>query len=181
MSIGGSAGDFKTAGASANAHIYNVGRGFFATMGLPLLRGRDFAPSDGQDVAIINEHMARRLFPGGDPLGRTLDARGARYTVIGVAANAKSRTLGEEPVSCAYLYLEAAPRDGLSFYGISIAAKTGGDARRLAPALRAEIAALDPTLAIFNTSTMTVAALLAVLIPARRAARIDPTEALRYE
>ena len=166
LSIGGSSGDFKTADArQTNAHIYTVGSRFFETMGLPLLRGRDFAASDGKDAAIINEVMARRLFAGDDPVGRQLDARGAKYTVIGVAANAKSRTLGEEPVSCAYLYLEAAPEKIMSFYGISIAAKTGGNARRLAPALRAEIAALDPTLAVFNTMTMREHLAKALLLP----------------
>ena len=93
LSIGGSSGDFKTADArQTNAHTYTVGRRFFETMGLPLLRGRGIAASDGKDAAIINEVMARRLFAGDDPVGRQFDARGAKYTVIGVAANAKSRT-----------------------------------------------------------------------------------------
>ena len=166
LSIGGTSGDFGIAdGKGTNAHIYTVGRRFFETMGLPLLRGRDFAASDGKDAAIINERMARRLFGDADPLGRQLDRRGTKFTVIGVAANAKSRTLGEEPASCAYLYLEPEPEKVESFYGISIAAKTGGNARRLAPALRAEIAALDPDLAVFNTMTMREHLAKALLLP----------------
>lgn len=72
--------------------------GYFATMGIPLVRGRDFAERDragAGDVAILNEAFADALFPGQDPVGRTLTNGERVVTVIGVARNAKYRTLGE--------------------------------------------------------------------------------------
>jgi len=124
-------------------------------MGIPLLRGRDFKlQTDGGDVAIINETLARRLFPDADPIGRQMLADKKNYTVIGIARNSKSRTLGEEPAACAYLFLEPSPETVMSFYGISVAVKTEVNPRTLVRPVRDQIAALDADLAVFNTRTM---------------------------
>jgi ABC-type antimicrobial peptide transport system permease subunit len=85
--------------------------------------------------------------------------------VVGIAANAKSRTLGEAQRGCAYLFLEPAPDKVMSFYGISVAAKTDGNPRRLERAIRSEIAALDPHLATFNVETMEEHVRKAFLLP----------------
>jgi predicted permease len=159
LSIGGTSFDFENDGAQGgavtlNADVYMVGSRFFETMGIPLVRGRDFTHSDPAGVAILNETMAARIFPNQDPIGRRLLAQKTAYTVVGIARNSKSRTLGEKPALCAYLFLEAAPEKVFSFYGISIAVKTAGNPRTLVRAVRNEIAALDPTLAVFNTETM---------------------------
>jgi predicted permease len=151
----GSSSDFRSDGRTTNADIYRTGSRFFETMGIPLLRGRDFhAAADGGDVAVVNQTMAERLFPGEDALGRRVTAGGTAYTVIGIAGNTKSRTLGEGPVACAYLFLEPAADEVFSFQGISVAVKTGGSARSLARAVRGEIAAIDPDLAVFKTETL---------------------------
>jgi predicted permease len=171
LSIGGVDFNFKAANGAggkpqqADADTYSVGSGFFRTMGIPLLRGRDFnRRTDDEHVAIINETMARHLFGNEDPIGRQITndnplegqskADKTAYTVIGLAGNTKSRTLGEKPKNCAYLYLEAAPEKAMSFFGISLAVKTSVDPRSLVHPARAEIAALDPNLAVFNTETM---------------------------
>jgi len=160
LSIGGTSFDFKASGSKAsveqsvNADVYNVGSKFFETMGLRLLRGRDFTKTDDEHVAIVNETMARRLFGNTDPLGRQMLADKTSYTIVGVARNSKSRTLGEGPVNCAYLFIEAAPEKVFSFFGISIAVKTSVSAQTLARPVRAEIAKLDPNLAVFSTETM---------------------------
>jgi predicted permease len=165
LSIGGTNFDFKVEGGkgraeqSVNADVYNVGSGFFETMGIPLVRGRDFtSKSDDEHVAIINETMARRLFGNEDPLGRQMLSDGpfgkTVYTVIGVARNSKSRTLGEDPANCAYLFVEAAPDSVFSFFGISLAVKTSVNPRGLIRQVRDQIALLDPNMAVFNTETM---------------------------
>jgi len=82
--------------------------GYFATMGIPLVRGRDFADSDregGGDVAILNETFAAALFPGQDAVGRTVTNGDRVVTIIGVARNAKYRTLGERPRNFIYVPL----------------------------------------------------------------------------
>lgn len=132
-----------------------VGTGYFQTMGIPLLRGQDFTSQpDGQPAAIINETMAAHLFPGQDPIGRTMHQDKSTYTIIGVARNSKSRTIGEKSSDAAYLFLNAAPEKATSFFGTTILVKTSMDPRALASSVRQQINALDPNMAVFNTETM---------------------------
>ncbi len=161
LSIGGTSYNFAVANGKGgakqdvNADVYSVGSGYFGTVGIPLLRGRDFSPkTDDGHVAIINAAMARRIFGTEDPLGRQMVGDKIPYTIIGVAHDSKSRTLGEETKNCAYLFLEAAPEKVFSFFGISIVVKTAMNPRSLLLPIRAQIAALDPDLAIFNPETM---------------------------
>ncbi|MGC2301295.1 MAG: ABC transporter permease [Acidobacteriaceae bacterium] len=145
---------------NAIAIVDTVGTGYFQTMGIPLLRGQDFTPQDftshlnGQPAAIINETMAAHLFPGQDPIGRTIHQDKATYTIIGVSRNSKSRTIGEKPSDAAYLFLNAAPEKATSFFGTTILVKTSMDPRALASSVREQIAALDPNMAVFNAETM---------------------------
>jgi predicted permease len=79
---------------------------FFTTVGTPLVRGRFFSPTDGVNgpsVAIINESMARRLWPQQDPVGRRfrLGPGGANnpwFTVVGVAGDMRRQGLEHEPI-----------------------------------------------------------------------------------
>ncbi len=87
-----------------------VGDGYFATMQIPLLAGRNFSPSDtstSQHVAIISEHTARALFPVGNPLGRHYglgdDKPEDDVTVIGIAKDVKFGDLAEDPVNLDYI------------------------------------------------------------------------------
>jgi predicted permease len=141
---------------SVNADVYGVFPGYFQTLGIPFLRGRDFdLQANNQNVAIINETMAGHLFPNQDPIGRLVRADKASYSVIGVVRNSKSRTVGEGPVNCAYLFLEVAPgKGGVLFFGISTLVKTFADPRRLDRPVREQVAALDPNMAVFSTETM---------------------------
>jgi predicted permease len=84
-------------------HDNDVGSDYFRTMGIAILAGREFVASDGKgspEVAILNENLARRLFGDRNPVGRTFrypaPIPSAPITVVGVAANSKHFTLGEE-------------------------------------------------------------------------------------
>jgi predicted permease len=161
LSIGGTGYDFTNPAGKggseqrASADVYYVGSDYFQTLGIPLLRGRDFSlRTDDEHTAIINETMAQRLFSGQDPLGRQLSAEKNLYTIVGIARNSKSRTLGEGPAACAYLFLEPDPEKAMSFFGISIAVKTSGEPHHMVRLVRDQIAALDSNLAVFNTETM---------------------------
>jgi predicted permease len=161
LSIAGNGRDFDVdatkdrSAQSVNADVYSVSSGYFQTMGIPLLSGRDFGlQGNNQNLAIINQNMAGHLFPKQDPIGRLVRADNTSYTVIGVARNSKSRTVGERPVNCAYLFLDATAGKSGSFFGISTLVKTSVDPRRLDRPVRAQIAALDPNMAVFNTETM---------------------------
>jgi predicted permease len=173
LSIGGTAFDLKAEGAAqgapdakpVNTDVYYAGSHFFETMGLPLLRGRDFDKQTDAGSVILNQKAAQRLFQNTDPIGRRLTAENQAYEVIGITRDFKSRTLGEEPAAAAFFYLEARPEDVLSFYGISIVVKTAGDPNAMIRPVRQEIAALDPDLAVSGTETMDQHLDKALLIP----------------
>ena len=82
--------------------------GFFAAAGIEIVRGRNFHDADRPDtrpVVIISEAMARRFWPDGDAVGRLVRRRGDAppWLVVGVASDAKVRTLGESPRNMVYL------------------------------------------------------------------------------
>jgi predicted permease len=182
LSIGSAENKFDVDAAKGHpAHnvvaiVNTIGTGYFQTMGIPLLRGQDFAGQDftshdltshpgGQPALIINETMAAHLFPGQDPIGQTIRQDKSTYTVVGVARNSKSRTIGEKPLDAAYLYLNAAPEKATSFFGTTILVKTSMDPRVLESSVRQQIAALDPNMAVFNAETMQEHVDKSLLIP----------------
>jgi putative ABC transport system permease protein len=122
--------------------------GFFETMGIPLLRGRDFRPSDEQGappVAIIDETTAKKFFPDRDPLGLqlSLPMPGANFTIIGIAAATKSNSLSAPPLPRAYYW---GPQ--VFFSSVALLIQTVGDPHSLTAAVRHEIAALDSNLPV---------------------------------
>jgi predicted permease len=129
---------------------------YFETMGAPLVRGRDFAATDGPGaplVAIINETLARRLWGNEDPLGRRLRLYGRDEPyreVVGVAKDGKYDELTESPRG--FLFLPERQHADLS--DISLVVKTAGDPRPLAGALSAAVHELDPALPIFRLETL---------------------------
>jgi len=77
-----------------------VGPGYFQTLGVPILRGRDFTPQDGPGssrVMIINELMAQRFWPGQDPIGKHVNVGGGPREVIGIVKAVKFRNIREKP------------------------------------------------------------------------------------
>ncbi|MGZ8711438.1 MAG: FtsX-like permease family protein, partial [Thermoanaerobaculia bacterium] len=148
--------------------------GYFVTMRTPILRGRDFTTADRAGapwVAIVNQRLANRLWPNQDPIGKTLVQDAApddqrTLTVIGIARDAKYRTLGEEPRLFIYVPLQQQylPRTTI------VARSTHG--QRLAGELRALLATMNPNLPIVNSQTFEDHAAFG-LLPQRIAASIS--------
>lgn len=94
-------------GERRNISINWVAPNYFATLGIPLLMGRDFNQQDdsGPPVVIIDQTMARYYFGGANPIGRhlTFDQHTGSYEIIGVAADAKYSDLHEPMVRVAYV------------------------------------------------------------------------------
>src|SRR5262249_50860682 len=111
----------------------------------------------------VNEHFAKRVWPGRDALGQRVRLSGRDATVVGIVPNGKYRTLGEEPLS--YMYM---PHEQGWGSAMAIHIRTAGDPAALAPPLRAAVAALDPDLPVSNVRTMTNH-LGVTLLPARLA------------
>jgi hypothetical protein len=119
-----------------------VDPGFFAAAGVRILRGRNFNDQTdregAQRVAIINEVMAERFWPGQDAVGKQFHSDSISYTVVGVARTTKVRSLGEQPRMFAYTPLSQG-----NTYNLTLLARTSGDAERLVPQVLA--AAREPT------------------------------------
>lgn len=147
--------------------IYAVGAGFFSTTRMRLVSGSDFPESvaAGRRPVILNTEAVRQLFGERNPVGATVRMGEADHEVIGVAATAKDRMISESPQAIVYEPLSRTSNDASGFVGIQILMRTSQLPGSLAPALRREIAALDPNLAVFNVSTMVEQLKLALLLP----------------
>jgi predicted permease len=130
---------------------------FFETMGIPLRRGRLFDANDGPTsppVAVINETMARQLFPNQDPVGQHVrtgsGATGPWTTIIGVVGDIKHGGLEEAMQPELYInYLQGPP------VGPFIVLRTTGDPAQMAETVRAEARRIDKNLPIYDMRTMT--------------------------
>ncbi len=146
-------------GQTPNAETRAVLPGYFGTMGLPLLAGRDFTAAEAADsvarVVVVNETMAKRWWPGQDPIGRRVSIGGGGddapwMTVVGVTRDVRQRRLGRAAEEQLYLPFGAQARREMT-----LVVHTSGDAGALAPALRREVGALDAGLPFVNLDTMT--------------------------
>ena len=95
-------------GEELMAYYNQVGPGYFETMGISLVKGRSITSRDTAAqpaVAVVNETMARRYWPGRDPIGATFRFGRGPVTIVGVARDGKYSRLSEEPRN--YVYLPA--------------------------------------------------------------------------
>lgn len=106
-------------GEMPSARWHPVSPGFFRTVGIPLLAGRDFTPHDDADaipVAVVNRALAERHFPGENPIGETLIAgEQVRLEIVGLVENARHESVTEPAKPTLYLHLPQTPRRVFSF------------------------------------------------------------------
>jgi predicted permease len=140
----------------ALADLYMVTPGYFEALGTPLLAGRDFKGevAGGARTAIVNKAFAERLFGNANPLGQHVTGDRWTYEIIGVAGNAKSRTLGEDTRPILYRSLDQSIVDDPSQMGYTLVVHTRGNPASLAEPLRRQVYALDPAMAVYNEETM---------------------------
>jgi predicted permease len=131
--------------------------GYFELMGIRLLRGRTFTDQDDQHsalVGVISQALARRHFPGEDPIGRRIHFGGAQsknpwITIVGVVDDVRNERIEDQPRPMLYRPLRQA-----SNLSMSLVLKTVGDPRQLGPALAREVRAADPDQPTFGVKTM---------------------------
>lgn len=129
-----------------------VGPGYFATMGIPLLSGREFTAADNETaapVAIVNEKMAAQYWHGDDPTGKSLQLKNRQLRVVGVAKTVKYEAFGEAPRAFFYVPI----RQDFSLRA-SLMIRTERPAATIAADLRREVQALDPNLAAGEVITL---------------------------
>jgi len=130
----------------------SVTPGYFTTMGIPVLQGRAFTEADNADapaVAIINETMAQRYWPGRNPVGGHIRQGGRTLTVVGVVRSGKYLSLGEQPRAFMYYPLAQAYAPGMV-----LVVKTAGDPDAVLPAIRRVARGLNADVPLFDVRTI---------------------------
>jgi predicted permease len=132
--------------------------GYFATMGIPILAGRDIADADTERsplVVVISEGLARRVWPNNSPLGRKiLVGRFPGFAeVVGVAGDVRNNGLAREPMPAMYTPYAQRPWPAMQFAVRS----TGGDPLTLVNEVRAAVQSADRALPITRVETMDAA------------------------
>ncbi len=130
-----------------------VGPDYFATVGVRVLRGREFRSTDRAGmpgVVIVNETLARRFWPAQDPVGKLLSYAGeADVQIIGLVKDHRARTPAEQPRPMIYLpYLQ-------QYQGVlTLVVRANHDAGGYAVAIRDTARSLDPALRPYNLRTL---------------------------
>ncbi|MFL6276628.1 MAG: ABC transporter permease [Blastocatellia bacterium] len=132
---------------------------YFRTMGIRLVKGRDFSERDTYNatpVIVVNESFVEKYFPGEDPLGKRLrpgmsvDSRGLQWReIIGVVGNVRHRALNRDFTPEYYIPESQIPLDSMT-----LVVKTAGDPRSIVSAVREEVRGMDKDLPLYNIRTM---------------------------
>ncbi|MDQ3171515.1 MAG: ABC transporter permease [Acidobacteriota bacterium] len=142
-------------------YYQNVSHEYVETMGIPVLKGRDFSPQDigGPGVVMINEALATRFFKDVDPVGRRLKAGFGEalpyLTIVGVLKDVKQGGIAEETGTELYFLYDQAPATrGFAPSNLNVVIRTASDAEALAPAIRQVVREADASLPIVRYRSM---------------------------
>ena len=128
--------------------------GYFTVLGMPILRGRDFAPHDhasAPDVVIVNESLARRFFGDADPIGRKIGySEPADMEIVGIVRDAKVDGLRQAPPAIVYHSL----RQHLSEVASSLYVRAAGPVEVVRQGVTRAVAAAEPNLAVREVLTL---------------------------
>jgi putative ABC transport system permease protein len=129
---------------------------YFETLGISLVRGSLFTQEHSGNapaVAVINETLARKVFPGEDPIGKRINLGNPETspwrTIIGIVRDVHQKALDEAPYPQMY-----APYAQFPSRGMTLIARTSSDPSALAPAIRNELSAMDKDQPLYNVRTM---------------------------
>jgi len=135
-----------------SADYNQVGPGYFATIGIPLVSGREFTRADNETaapVAILNDTMAARYWPGKDPVGERVQAKGKWMQIVGVAKTSKYQSVRELPKPFFYV-----PRRQDFSISATLTIRTKLRPEILAAALSRELKAMDSNLALYEVISL---------------------------
>jgi len=141
------------------ANFTVISPGFFAAVGTPLLRGRDFQETDATDslpVAIVNKAMERKYWPREGALGKQVGPGSTRFpllTIVGVVPDVKHASLREETAPEMYVLYNQKPWPSL--LNMRVALRTKSDPAAVTGSVRDAIHAIDPDLPLAKVATLT--------------------------
>ncbi|MGH7555207.1 MAG: ABC transporter permease, partial [Longimicrobiales bacterium] len=156
-------GDFTIEGRSATHTAVYLSRravapDYFRVMEVPLVGGRAFAESDragSEPVVVINQQMGRQYFPNEDPIGKRIaferspSAQSEWHRIVGIVGDEHQNGIAAPPQSEAFLAFRQLPA-----VRVRLVVYTQGDVSELAEMMRAEVAAVDPMLPLFEFQTL---------------------------
>ncbi len=133
-----------------------VGPNYFRTLRTSMISGREFTEADMPDsqfVAVVNQAFVDRYLPGEDPIGKQVTDWGDRFTIVGVARNAKYRllTYPNEPVVYFPIYQQSSPTQDNTIH-----IRTTGDPLTMASSVEETIHQLNPEMPLFNVNPLSV-------------------------
>ncbi|HEV7522011.1 MAG TPA: ABC transporter permease [Candidatus Angelobacter sp.] len=140
------------------ADIEIASPGFFSTLNIPLLRGRDFSERDDSKspgVVVVNEAFAHKYFPNDDAVGKHITPGAANSgkppvrEIIAVVGNVKNRSLDAEVVPVYYI-----PSTQLNFGSMAVCLRTSNDPHSVTSAVRNVVSSMDPDLPLYDIKTM---------------------------
>ena len=130
----------------------NVGAGFFHTLGVPVLAGREIAESDTANtplVVLVNETFVKQHLAKTNPLGHQINVGKLRFTIVGVVRDSKYRSVDEPPMSMSYYAVMQYPSLGT----MQIEMRTRGNPNAMLPEIRKTVAALYPNVPLQQPMT----------------------------
>jgi putative ABC transport system permease protein len=149
-------GEADPGGSAPEVDIRMATTGYFEAMGMTLVRGRGFTDQDRLDtprVIVVNDSLARRVWPGGDGVGQRLviDYRGGAYPyeVVGVVNDTRHHGLRRDPRPEVFI-----PHAQNPYLSLNVVVRTSGEPRRLAHTAAGTVAALDPRQPVHSVVTM---------------------------
>jgi len=151
----------KTIAEAPSPKPVQVSPEYFRAMRIPIVRGRGFQPtdrSDGAPVAIVSESMVKELWPGQDPIGRTIkmfSSEAPWATVVGVAGDVHSAGYGSAAPSTMYFpYAQAGKSAYYTPRVITVVVRTKGDPDALAPTVRRVVTEIDRSVPISRMESL---------------------------
>jgi putative ABC transport system permease protein len=146
-------------GDQPSADFFAIENGYFKTLGVPILRGRDFNPHDNEKapgVIIVNQAFAQKFFPNEDPVGKrikpgisTTEHDPVMREIVGVVADVRNRNLISEVRPGYFVPVAQVP-----FSQMAMVVRTTTDPHNLITAVQNEVHSMDPELPVFSIKTM---------------------------
>ncbi len=143
-----------------DCNLDGVSPGYFRTLGLPLVAGREFTPADNHDapkVAVVNEAFAKYFFGSVSPVGRRMAMGGGNdvklnMEIVGVVHDSQWSNLRDKPLRFYYVPYDQVPSSGRMTYFL----RTALAPEQIGSAARVLVQQLDPAVAVFDMKTMQV-------------------------
>jgi len=143
-----------------SADMFVAEANYFRTMGIPIVKGRDFNEHDehkSTPVIIVTESFARQFFAGEDPIGKRIhpgistwdDEKSVMREIVGVVADIRNRALNTEPKPAYYM-----PQGQVPFNQLVVVVKSTNDPRPLINSVTREVRSMDQELPVFSIRTM---------------------------